>query len=100
MCMLLDLYKEERHSPVDEPYEVNRASEEYRAEQDSYAQFVLESFAKANSDEKLSMIEVQSIFRVWAKQRMNASALKMSGSQLAKKLQTLGKIKSSDGRQY
>jgi P4 family phage/plasmid primase-like protien len=100
MCMLLDLYKEERHNPVDEPYEVNRASEEYRAEQDSYAQFVLESFAKSDADDRLTLSEVHSVFRAWAKQRMNMTAQKMSGSQLAKKLHTLGKIKSCDGRQY
>lgn len=101
LCMLLRLHAKYKDSPLREPPEVNRASEEYRAEQDLYSQFVQESFEKGEATDKLSIGEVHAVFRSWAKQRMMIGlAQRMSSSQLAKKITTMGRIRLIDNKAY
>jgi len=101
VCMLLRLYAQYKDAPLKEPEEVNRASEEYRAEQDLYSQFVQESFVKGDATERLAIGEVHAVFRSWAKARMMVGlAQRMSSSQLAKKITTMGRVKIMDGKTY
>jgi len=100
VCMLLRRFAAERGRPMREPDEVNRACDEYRSEQDQYSQFALECFQRATGED-LSLGDVHSAFRAWAKQRMLSRHVQcMGSSQLAKKIQLLGKLRKVGGRTF